>query len=199
MFSTWNLTRISPTQNSIHATWVRATAKAQALQQGHMIWYDGRWPVGGNVSSLVSHRYVDCTSDYSVDIASRSCDAGLHIHAGFNIKQFYKNTAALLNKTIMSHKENATALKSNLRQLPQTTIHAADHHGARRCGGSASSVQLWAPCWPMCVWVTVAVNAVCGHKQCACEMCVPARYRTISGHRDIARSTNPWMISSLIV
>jgi len=48
-------------------------------QQGHMIWRvlvaaaaTGRRPVGGIVSSLLRRRYVDCASDYSVDIASRS-------------------------------------------------------------------------------------------------------------------------------
>ena len=56
----------------------------------------GRRPVVGIASSLLSCRYVDCAADYSVDVASRSYHAVLHIHAGVNIKQFYKNTAASL-------------------------------------------------------------------------------------------------------
>ena len=56
----------------------------------------GRWPVSGTVLSLLSRRYVNCATDYAVDVASRTCHASTHIHAGVNIKQLYKNTAALL-------------------------------------------------------------------------------------------------------
>jgi len=37
---------------------------------------------------------------------------------------------------------------------------------------SALFVQRRAPCWPMCVRVTVAVNAVCAGEQCTCETSV---------------------------
>jgi len=79
------------------------------MQPGHklyskVIWSGMSWcstatgwqPVGDIVSSLLSRRYVDCAADYSVDVASRSCHACLHIHVGVNIKQFYGNTAASL-------------------------------------------------------------------------------------------------------
>jgi len=52
--------------------------------------------VGGIVSSLLSCRYVDYAADHSVDVASRSCHSGPHIHGRDNIKQFYENTAASL-------------------------------------------------------------------------------------------------------
>jgi len=39
---------------------------------------------------------------------------------------------------------------------------------------SALFVQQRAPCWPMCVHVTVAVNVVCAGEQCTGETCVRA-------------------------
>jgi len=45
---------------------------------------------------LYSAQICRLCTDYSGDVASRRCGAGPHIHAGVNIKQLYKNTAALL-------------------------------------------------------------------------------------------------------
>jgi len=39
-------------------------------------------------------------------------------------------------------------------------------------------VQRRAPCWFICVRVTVAVNVVCAGERCTCKTCIRAWYRT---------------------
>ena len=56
----------------------------------------GRRPVSSIITSFLGGRYVICAAYYSVDVASWSCHAGPHVHAGVNVKQFYENAAALL-------------------------------------------------------------------------------------------------------
>ena len=91
----------------------------------------GRRPVGGIISSLLSRRHVDCSSDYWVGVASQSCHAGPHIHAGVNSKQLYENTAALIKP--LSRVSSIQHTKCQKTLLPPDTITKLDNNTQWQC------------------------------------------------------------------
>jgi len=113
-------------------------------------------PVGGIVSSLLSRRYINCAIDYSVDIASCCCHCGLHIHVGVNIKQFYKNTAALLKLlSCISSVQRASCCK-DIAVAKQELLSISEHwsHTASENGPPSHTNRFrhhWHFVWEACI------------------------------------------------
>jgi len=59
-------------------------------------------------------------TDVNINI---SPNAGPHIHAGVNIKQFYQNTATLLKPSIICDRVNSEDIAAAKRELFDTAEH----------------------------------------------------------------------------
>jgi len=89
-------------------------------------------PLVGGLSAVSFHLYstadnANCAADYSVDIASRSCHAGPHIHAGVNIEQFYKNTAASLKPLSCVSSVQCVNFREDIAAAKRELLCASEH------------------------------------------------------------------------